>query len=301
VREICFQKEMRDREAAADPREQDTKIDYTIGPIGAEEATEFIKRYEWLGTAGHAIARYCARNEFNEVAAVAVFGRPNVQSAGLCRKINPASLDETMLDDDDDRTYFKKVACLDRGACAHWAHPHTGSWFITKALQLAHDEHGLEIFYAYSDEEAGEIGTIYQACGWLYLGHGATRYGAIDRTKKTRVKKICRWVFRKYRQVEGQWIADGGWVTSRTFYAKGLSVREHVGVATDMDGKQTGWDEESEKWTPERAGFTDVKPYERKEAVAKHKYVQFVGDKATRRKWLKALRYPTFPYPKRGA
>ena len=38
------------------------------------------------------------------------------------------------------------------------------------AVKLAHKEHGWEIFYAYADPEAGEIGTVYQASNWKYLG-----------------------------------------------------------------------------------------------------------------------------------
>ena len=31
------------------------------------------------------------------------------------------------------------------------------------------------MFYAYSDPQAGEIGTVYQACNWLYIGAGIGR------------------------------------------------------------------------------------------------------------------------------
>lgn len=265
MREVCFQREMRDREARADPREPDRGlIDYTIEPIERDEASAFIKRYEWLGTPGFfKLTGYCARNEFNEVAAVALFGQPNVQSAGLCREITPISVADPA---SEDRAYFNKVVCLERGACAHWAHPHTGSWFIPRVLQRAHEDHGWEIFYAYSDEEAGEIGTIYQACNWLYLGHGTTR------RKTYRVKPEPRWNFRGPG-------TNWQWRGSRAFYSKGLNIKEHVGI---IDGVRVGPGE-----------------WERKNTIAKHKYVQFVGDKATRRKWRAALRHPPLPYPKR--
>ena len=65
---------------------------------------------------------------------------------------------------------MSKVICLERGACVHWAHPHAASFLISRACKLAYQEQGHQIFYAYSDAEAGEIGTVYQACNWSYLG-----------------------------------------------------------------------------------------------------------------------------------
>ena len=49
---------------------------------------------------------------------------------------------------------------------------------ISNACKLAAKEFGWRIFYAYADPTAGEIGTVYQACNWLYLGIGA---GGTDR------------------------------------------------------------------------------------------------------------------------
>jgi hypothetical protein len=69
---------------------------------------------------------------------------------------------------------------------------------------MAAKEHGWRIFYAYSDPAAGEIGTIYQACNWIYLGvgpgHGATR----ERWKRP----------------------DGKSVSSRVLRARGLGAKE---------------------------------------------------------------------------
>jgi hypothetical protein len=125
MREVCFQREMPDAEAVADPRPQDGgSIDYEIEEIGADEAAEFIRRYEWLGTVDHPAARYCARNEFNEVAAVAILSAPaNLQAAGICRVLDPKNLT------DEDRAYIETVVCLERRACARWAHRHAASWF----------------------------------------------------------------------------------------------------------------------------------------------------------------------------
>jgi hypothetical protein len=77
MRPVCYQKEVRDREAAADPtRLQDKTIGYTIEKIGAAEAREFILKFEYLGTVGRSLARYGARTAVGELAAVALFGLP---------------------------------------------------------------------------------------------------------------------------------------------------------------------------------------------------------------------------------
>jgi hypothetical protein len=44
------------------------------------------------------------------------------------------------------------------------------SYLIRHACRAAHKEFGWEIFIAYSDAEAGEVGTVYQAVGWYYIG-----------------------------------------------------------------------------------------------------------------------------------
>ena len=81
MREICYQREMREREAARDPRLPDAAINYTIEEIGADEARQFILRYEWLKTVGRPLARYGARNPTGELAAVALFGTPAATNA----------------------------------------------------------------------------------------------------------------------------------------------------------------------------------------------------------------------------
>jgi hypothetical protein len=110
--------------------------------------------------------------------------------------------------------YAKRTIAIERGTCVHWAHEHSASFLIPKVCQLAYDDpscvacatarrayteariaqraggvlmdnkalpdakcpkHGFEIFYAYADVSAGEIGTVYQACNWHYIGQGVGR------------------------------------------------------------------------------------------------------------------------------
>jgi hypothetical protein len=50
----------------------------------------------------------------------------------------------------------------------HWAHPHAASRLIAHAVKFAAADFGWRVFLAYADMAAGEVGTVYQACNWLY-------------------------------------------------------------------------------------------------------------------------------------
>jgi hypothetical protein len=194
VREICFQREMREHEAASNPRPVDTEINYTVEAISRKEAKEFILRYEWLGTVGRPLARYGARNSAGELAAVALFGRPAVGGTNGAALICGEA-------------YRPYVIALERGACSHWAHPHTASWFIPRACRMAAQDYGWKIFYAYSDPEAGEIGTVYQACNWIYIGQSPNRL--------LNGKPRDRCYFRRRDWAKNRWISDKAFFAHR--------------------------------------------------------------------------------------
>ncbi len=126
-------------------------------PISREDAKKIILEYEWLGTMGKGMYNYGIY--FNDVLAGAVcFGTVASLTAGdMFGKHNS-----------------DKALCLERGACAWYAHPHSASKLISYAVNHMAKNTKYKIFYAYSDDDAGEIGTVYQACNWLYLGRSAS-------------------------------------------------------------------------------------------------------------------------------
>ena len=69
---------------------------------------------------------------------------------------------------------MKNVIQLGRGACVHWAHPHSASKLISASLKEI-EKRGFNVVVAFSDPAAGEIGTVYQASNWLYCGMTAVR------------------------------------------------------------------------------------------------------------------------------
>jgi hypothetical protein len=73
-------------------------------------------------------------------------------------------------------TIFNNEAwCLGRGACVHWCPDYGASMLVNGSCRLLFGKNSNPIVVvAYSDWDAGEVGTIYQACGWIYLGHRKT-------------------------------------------------------------------------------------------------------------------------------
>lgn len=130
--------------------QQDPSPDYVVEPIGKQEAFDFIRAYEYLGTVGRPQARYGALDVLTgRLAAVALFGNPTNLPAGHI--------------------------VLERGACAPFAHVHAASWFLPRVIRRANQDHGWHTFIAYADPDADEIGTVYQAAGWRYVGQSSTR------------------------------------------------------------------------------------------------------------------------------
>jgi hypothetical protein len=71
-----------------------------------------------------------------------------------------------------------KMILLSRGACVHWAHPHSASKLIRGSMNLLPRK--FEVVTATCDPAAGEIGTIYQACGFDYVGSMRDNNGAVN-------------------------------------------------------------------------------------------------------------------------
>lgn len=139
-----------------------------VREIDRKTAESVILKYEWLGNMGTS-ARYFGIYFKHPVtgveylAGVNCFGHPGSTAiTNICGKENA------------DKVYW-----LARGACVHWAHPHAGSRLTTEACRLfgtpwktrdGKDMPAKFVFVATADSDAGEYGTIYQACNWHYIG-----------------------------------------------------------------------------------------------------------------------------------
>ena len=122
-------------------------------------------------------------------------------------------------------------------------------------------DHGMVVFLAYSDSEAGEIGTIYQACNWLYLGNSNGRGKSGSRQ-------------------EGRRKGTDEWINSRRL--RNLA-------------RNDGYEDTSYWWADARASGL----WEFRRVTDRARYVTFAGGAKDVKAARAALRYQPLPYPKR--
>lgn len=66
--------------------------------------------------------------------------------------------------------YTGKIIQLSRGVCMWWTPKNSASFMISKSLKWIKKNTDYEVISCTVDPNAGEIGTIYQALGWHYVG-----------------------------------------------------------------------------------------------------------------------------------
>ena len=127
----------------------------TVKEVDKNLAKRIILEYEWLGTlSGH---KFFGIFFDGHCGGVVCLG----QNRHYCiheRLSKTFAVEQT------------KIWRMERGAVTHWSPPNTSSKLVSTALKLLRDEVGDIVVYAYADPEAGEIGTIYQACNWHCWG-----------------------------------------------------------------------------------------------------------------------------------
>ena len=158
---VCHQRTIRDQTKSEDiarltPSLGDltalkaSDFDLTVEPYSSCHR-DFIKRYEWLGTTGSSI-KWCFTARYRgELAGVVLLSEPYYPS--------------------------KTDALIARGACAGWTPKNLGSRLVMHACSQMPKITEKRCFVAYADEEAGEVGQIYQACNFKFLGWKVAHYG----------------------------------------------------------------------------------------------------------------------------
>ncbi|MEK2687917.1 Mom family adenine methylcarbamoylation protein [Bdellovibrio sp. GT3] len=125
-----------------------------VEPISYQEAKDFILEYEWLGNMGWGNICFGLRHE-TKLIAVVVFG------SHLGRTINLNSKGTKKI---------AKAFQLHRGASAPNCPTWGPSYLIRRSLKEIQRIYNSSLVFCYADPQAGEVGTIYQACGAVYLG-----------------------------------------------------------------------------------------------------------------------------------
>jgi hypothetical protein len=289
----AYQRKIRDKEAKRDPRPVVGLENAIVVEISYEKAKSIILKFEWLRTMGTTERSYGLILN-GELAGVVCFGKTGGTDTAksVCGE-----------------SWAQYVVTLCRGACCHWAHRHAASHLISRACKLMANSGRTTrsgkvflpayVFVAYSDTDAGEVGTVYQACNWLYCGKtsGTTMYR--DATGKLRDSKLIHSATRSRRgrsarpdetgrrffvrggkkYYAGDTLPDGGVVRGNKLYP-------YIPLSTRAERKK--------QLIEQKAAFERGNP--------KHRYVGvYAPNRRIKREILEALRWKTFPYPKRGS
>jgi hypothetical protein len=123
-----------------------------VKPISLSEARAIIERHEWLGSMP-AVARWAFGIFFSErLGGAIVFGDEYSENLNTWDRYG----------------YTGRIVALLRGVTLPWAHRHSASKLIRRAIDLLPERY--RVITATCDAIAGELGTIYQACGFDYVG-----------------------------------------------------------------------------------------------------------------------------------
>ena len=248
------------------------------------EVSAFIKRHEYLGTDYvYTTNRYGLYLDVPKkpkvLSAVVTFGSP--QKHGLYLG--------------EEHKESERQLC--RRASISYAPKNLGSFFISKCIRHLIYNSDYRVFTSFATEEANEIGQIYSAANFFYVGTQSSPGGLYEYLDPDEPEK--------------------GWRTSRAFrqrssylkYAKQLGIEvkpEWFEVYQEENrSKRINWnnvywrDEERIK----KAASEKIKSCAMRRVKPKHRFVYVGGRGRVETKVLRKLflnRNEVFPYPKRG-
>lgn len=272
--EIRLQKEKEDREFIKNKFNidiEDIKIsDFEFNFIELKNeknnAVEFIKRYEWLGTITQYSTHYFGAYYKGVLGGVLIFSMPNAFSKLL----------------GDNTKNIERL--ISRGACASWTPKGLASSFLMWSIKYMVKNTPYRLFTAYSDPTAKELGTIYQACNFYYLGKQS---GTNIRYINPYTGKIVSDRFFRQR-------------TAYKKYAKELNIKwdKKWENATGMN-----WDNVPDEIEIKLRQFSKEKQNNSKkiEYPSKHKYAFVLGNSKIETKRLRKIfeeRNKIYSYPK---
>ena len=130
----------------------------TIKAMRMVDVRPIIEKYEWLG-------KMAAVNKY----AFGIFFKDTVTGVEVCGGVVTFGPEYSEnLGVWDKYGYTSKLILLSRGVCLHWCPKNTNSKLVMGAINLLPKQY--EIVTCTTDHTAGEIGTIYQACNFHYVG-----------------------------------------------------------------------------------------------------------------------------------
>lgn len=126
--------------------------------INKQTARDLINKHEWLGfmpnyTKYH-FGLYFKVDGEDYLAGVVTFQDDYGKNTGVWDKYD----------------YTDKILLLSRGVGVWWSPKNTASYLISKALHYLNKNTNYKVITATVDNLAGEVGTVYQASNWDYVG-----------------------------------------------------------------------------------------------------------------------------------
>ena len=209
-----------------------------------QQIKEFIIRHEWLGKMPHRPTQRFMATYKGKLAGVIVMATPNAFSNFLGKE----SRDKEKL--------------ISRGASISWSPKNLGSALLMFSIRWMAQNTQYRFFTGYSDTEAKELGTIYQACNFIYLGQ---KSGA------------------KYQYFDPS-TPEEGWFTDRIF-RKTTSIKKYahtLGISWQREWQrrdQIYWDKMPERTRSrlKRAAQKHQSRCMKKKIPRKHKYLYILG------------------------
>ena len=120
-----------------------------------QEIKNFIIRHEWLGKMPHRPTHRFIATYKGFLAGVVIMATPNAFSFLLGKENKD------------------KEKLISRGACISWSPKNLASSLVMFSVRWMVKNTNFRFFSAYSDTRAGELGVIYQACNFIYLGQNS--------------------------------------------------------------------------------------------------------------------------------
>lgn len=277
-KEWCYQYDIRIRNRKEDLvlcglTEEDVKdlkiSDFDFYRITSKEdkkaCIDFIKKHEWLGNISQYTTHWFVAKYKNIYAGVILMNLPNAFSK--------------LLGDDTD----KIERLISRGACISWSPKCLASTFLMWCIRWMVDNTEYRLFTAYSDPTAKELGTIYQACNFYYLGQNSG----------TTIRYI--------NPYNGKIVSDRFFRQKSAYrhYAKELGIKWHEDWFDEYAFSNVPKDIELQLRLMSKKKMDSSKKIE---YPSKHKYAYVLGKDKRETKYLRK-RFEelnkTYPYPKK--
>jgi len=243
--------------------------DFILSPENiSPEIIEFIVRYEWLGTIG-VMPKWCFTARYQGKLGGVVFINEPTSYSQLLGGVT--------------RNY---EALIQRGATASWSPKNLGSRLVMFSCNWMIENTEKRLFVGYTDPMANELGTIYQACNFDYLGnnfgvaylfkHPQIKNGkwfSVQTLKRT--SSFKKWCSKNNILVLASWFKDNGF--------KDLKI-----IPEEIKRKWYDWNRQI------------IKEAEKLKVDKKHKYALIIGKTKEEKKNFISLRtYTPQIYPKR--